>query len=82
MGRHPINPFNKMIIFTGLYFIIPYICFKLFGLVGTIFFVGAAFISVLYLESINYIEHYGLVREKNNDREYEKVDIRHSWNAP
>ena len=38
--------------------------------------------SVIYLEGINYIEHYGLLRKKLPNGEYEKVTVLHSWNAP
>jgi alkane 1-monooxygenase len=38
--------------------------------------------SVLYLEAINYIEHYGLERKQLPDGSFENVNIRHSWNAP
>lgn len=38
--------------------------------------------GVIVLETINYIEHYGLRRKRNADGTYEKVTIRHSWNAP
>ncbi|KAL4493529.1 hypothetical protein ABPG72_007537 [Tetrahymena utriculariae] len=81
-GRHPFNPQNKMIIYTILHFVIPYIHYLIFGLYGMFFFLCTAFISVIYLEAINYIEHYGLRREKTEDGHYEKIDIRHSWNAP
>ncbi|MBK9150765.1 MAG: alkane 1-monooxygenase [Saprospiraceae bacterium] len=40
-----------------------------------------ALISVLLLESINYIEHYGLMRKKNADGKYERVELHHSWNS-
>ena len=38
--------------------------------------------GVLLLEIINYVEHYGLKRRRLEDGSYEKVTIRHSWNAP
>lgn len=38
--------------------------------------------GVIVLEVINYIEHYGLRRKRLPDGTYEKVTIRHSWNAP
>ena len=38
--------------------------------------------GISMLEIINYIEHYGLQRKKLPDGTYEKVNIRHSWNAP
>jgi alkane 1-monooxygenase len=34
------------------------------------------------LETINYVEHYGLRRKEIGKGLYEPVDIHHSWNAP
>ena len=53
-----------------------------FGPKATLFFVAQALLSIFFLEVINYIEHYGLRRKKLEDGTYEKVTIRHSWNAP
>lgn len=41
---------------------------------------STAFISILLLETINYIEHYGLQRQKIKGR-WEKVQSWHSWNS-
>lgn len=38
-------------------------------------------ISIILLETINYIEHYGLVREQNEKGIYEPVRHHHSWNS-
>ena len=57
-----------------------------FGSMALIGFVGAAIIGVLMLETVNYIEHYGLSRTKlaanssDCDR-YERVRPHHSWNS-
>lgn len=43
-----------------------------------------AFIGITLLEAVNYLEHYGLLRQKiwHGDRErYERVEPRHSWNS-
>lgn len=56
--------------------------YYLFGMQTTIFFLLEAFLSVFFLEAINFIEHYGLERKKSSNGEYEKVNIRHSWNSP
>lgn len=40
-----------------------------------------ALISVLLLETINYIEHYGLRRNLLDNGRYEPVSPRHSWNS-
>ena len=54
--------------------------YVLLGVQGLIFGVLIALVAVLLLETINYIEHYGLVRRKVNDR-YERVTPAHSWNS-
>ena len=43
------------------------------------FFVG--FSSAILLETINYIEHYGLSRKKTESGRYERVKEIHSWNS-
>jgi alkane 1-monooxygenase len=45
------------------------------------FAIGAAIFGFLMLESVNYIEHYGLRRKKLSNGRYEKVSPRHSWNS-
>jgi alkane 1-monooxygenase len=51
-----------------------------FGLTAFVCFLGAALLGHLLLETINYIEHYGLRRKKIGDR-YETVTPKHSWNS-
>ena len=46
-----------------------------------IFAVVVGIISFLFLESINYIEHYGLRRKKMASGRYERVQPYHSWNS-
>ena len=36
---------------------------------------------IFVLESINYIEHYGLLRNKLESGRYERVQPHHSWNS-
>ncbi len=55
--------------------------FILFGLKGLIFCLLAALFSILMFESVNYIEHYGLLRKKLSSGRYERVQARHSWNS-
>lgn len=52
-----------------------------FGPVGLVYFLVQALVAVVLLEIINYIEHYGLVREKAEDGRYAPVQPRHSWNS-
>ena len=46
-----------------------------------VIFFSQSIIAFLMLESINYIEHYGIVRNQLEDGRYEKVNPLHSWNA-
>ena len=45
------------------------------------YFVCAAGMGILLLESVNYIEHYGLYRNKVSEFRYEDVEPMHSWNS-
>ena len=45
------------------------------------FLVPQAVIGFTLLESVNYLEHYGLVRRRTPYGRYENVDARHSWNS-
>ena len=46
------------------------------GVIGMLCFLLCAFLAKSFLEAINYIEHYGLVRERGKE-----VNMRHSWNS-
>jgi len=52
------------------------------GPVGVGFLLLSSLSAVLLLETINYVEHYGLERRRLDDGRFEPVRPRHSWNAP
>ncbi|MDA7559180.1 alkane 1-monooxygenase [Flavobacteriaceae bacterium] len=52
-----------------------------FSLNVMFFAICIAIVSFLFLESINYIEHYGLKRFKGSSGRYERVQPYHSWNS-
>jgi len=52
-----------------------------FGIIILPYLVGGALLSNLMLSSANYVEHYGLMRQKREDGSYERVQPHHSWNA-
>jgi alkane 1-monooxygenase len=33
------------------------------------------------IETTNYVEHYGLMRKKDDKGVYESINAKHSWNA-
>jgi alkane 1-monooxygenase len=52
-----------------------------FGIDVLIWLVGQAVVGICLLESINYLEHYGLRRQRLADGRYEQVRPSHSWNS-
>ena len=53
-----------------------------FGVSGMVFFLIYAAGTIFLVETINYVEHYGLKRNEMTPGVYEPVSIHHSWNAP
>ena len=53
----------------------------LFSWMIALFFVIGAIAGFLLLETVNYIEHYGLQRKKLPNGQYERVAPHHSWNS-
>ena len=67
---------NKMIVGYIRSLIITILTFIFSGIVGMLSFLLCAIVAKALLEGINYIEHYGLVRERGKP-----VRMRHSWNS-
>ncbi len=67
------------------YFIIQFVyllcVYLIFGVLGLGLAIAAGVVSFLFLETVNYIEHYGLLRSKNASGRYERVQKIHSWNS-
>ena len=55
--------------------------FLIFGWFGLLFAILAAVVGFMLLETVNYIEHYGLLRLKTKSGRYERVKEIHSWNS-
>ncbi|GMH36986.1 hypothetical protein BSKO_04859 [Bryopsis sp. KO-2023] len=51
------------------------------GAYALVMLFGSALFSIIMLESVNYIEHYGLERKRLANGKYEPVGQQHSWNA-
>lgn len=52
-----------------------------FGSIGFVVALLAGIVGFLLLETINYIEHYGLKRNLLPSGRYERVSEKHSWNS-
>ena len=55
--------------------------FFAFGWLATLYFFASAVIGFLLLETVNYIEHYGLQRKVVGEGKYERAMPVHSWNS-
>lgn len=81
MGNSWFNIKNEMIQFTLVQIAFCLLIFYLFGQVAFVAFLWAALMGALLLETVNYIEHYGLSRKKISENRYEQVLPMHSWNS-
>jgi alkane 1-monooxygenase len=52
-----------------------------FGPVVLPYLLIQAVIGFTLLEVVNYLEHYGLLRQRRDDGRYERCAPRHSWNS-
>ena len=71
---------NDMFYFTIIQGAYLFMIFQFFGMLGLGIAVSMAIFAILLLETINYIEHYGLRRKLENGK-YERVRPIHSWNS-
>lgn len=72
---------NEMLKNTVIQLAYPAVIFAVFGLTTMLYALLIGMISFLFLETINYIEHYGLLRNKTKSGRYERVQPIHSWNS-
>ena len=72
---------NEMIQFHIIQIAFVTAMFFLFGWLVTLYFLAAAIMGILLLETVNYIEHYGLQRKATGDGKYERAMPEHSWNS-
>jgi len=81
LGKSWFNLNNRMVVYTIANIIVIISVFYLFGINVLIAFILAAINGIMLLETVNYIEHYGLVREIKDNGKYERVKHHHSWNS-
>jgi alkane 1-monooxygenase len=72
---------NKALSYTLIQLTFVALIYYFFGVTTCLLFIAAAIFGILLLETVNYIEHYGLLRKKNEHGRYERVMHQHSWNS-
>lgn len=80
-GKNKFSIENEILRFTFFQIAFVFLILFVFGPIGVLGFVLAATIGFILLESVNYIEHYGLSRKKISEGRYEKTRHTHSWNS-
>ena len=80
-GLHFFSFKNKMLFYHIIQLFYLIVVYALFSLNVVLFAIIIGIIAFLFLECINYIEHYGLRRFKNESGRYERVQLHHSWNS-
>ena len=72
---------NEMIWLQLIQIIYLYVITNFFGVIAMIGVIIAALGGILLLETVNYIEHYGLTRKRISADRFEPVSYVHSWNS-
>jgi len=72
---------NEMLLFQIIQLLFVFAIYYFFGAISALLYTVAAFMGGLLLETVNYIEHYGLSRNTTSEEQYERVQPHHSWNS-
>lgn len=80
-GKSIFSIYNEMIQAHFFQLLLLALVYYFFGTTVTFYFIAAAFIGIALLETVNYIEHYGLQRKLNEQGRYERAMPWHSWNS-
>ncbi len=80
-GLSVFNWENEMLQVHFIQILFVAIIFIIFGWLITLYFLLAAIIGIALLETVNYIEHYGLQRKEASPGKFERALPCHSWNS-
>ena len=80
-GKHLLSLSNRMLIYSIAQITLLFTIYLTFNIEVLLAFLAASIFGILMLETVNYIEHYGLLRELKENGNYERVQPYHSWNS-
>jgi alkane 1-monooxygenase len=72
---------NQMLWFTALPLLIALALGLAFGWQAAAYFFGQSIIAFSLLELVDYIEHYGLTRQRDSKGKLESFDVQHAWDS-
>ncbi|SDR11317.1 alkane 1-monooxygenase [Pseudovibrio sp. Tun.PSC04-5.I4] len=80
-GHHLWSVHNDILQGYALTWSVLIICTALFGWKVLLLLVIQSVVAWYGLTQANYVEHYGLLRQKDENGKYERCQPRHSWNT-
>jgi alkane 1-monooxygenase len=81
MGRSPFSPSNDILNAWAMTVVLFGVLTAVFGITVLPYLVAQAIWGFSLLETVNYLEHYGLLRQRREDGRYERTAPEHSWNS-
>lgn len=72
--------YNKMVHYELLHATILYGVYYFLGWESLKFYLCYIIVGLYWVECVNYIEHYGMQRKKDENGVYESITKMHSWN--
>jgi alkane 1-monooxygenase len=81
MGRSPWTLRNDILGAWGMTVVLFAALILAFGPVVLPYLLAQAVVGFSLLEVVNYLEHYGLLRQRREDGRYERTRPEHSWNS-
>jgi alkane 1-monooxygenase len=80
-GKSIFSIYNEMVQLQLMQLALITLIYFVFGGWIMLYFIATALIGILLLETVNYIEHYGLQRKETVDNKFERAKPEHSWNS-
>ena len=81
LGRGPWTPRNDILNAWAMTAVLYAGLVLAFGAVVLPYLVAQSVLGFCLLEVVNYLEHYGLLRQRREDGRYERTRPEHSWNS-
>ncbi|HST55988.1 MAG TPA: alkane 1-monooxygenase [Solirubrobacteraceae bacterium] len=81
MGASPWSWRNDILNAWAMSAVLFGVLIAVFGLVVAPYLLIQAVLGFSLLEVVNYLEHYGLLRQRREDGRYERTRPEHSWNS-
>ncbi|MCE3009728.1 MAG: alkane 1-monooxygenase [Proteobacteria bacterium] len=72
---------HRFVHYAGIMVCWTVLIFSFFGSVGLLYWLTISGVAILMLQTVDYVEHYGLLRKELKEGVYEVVKPQHSWDS-